>query len=77
MRCTISCNETHRYPYNFIYKLVLTTATIYPKIRSLTLKLLIKSKNVILSNKFDYIVPCETSLVLMVKRMFIYNIHHS
>ena len=77
MRCTVSHNKAHRYSYNFIYNVVPATASICPKIRYLTLKLLIKSKYFSLSYKFNYIAPCEASLVLMVMSMFIYNIHHS
>ena len=53
------------------------TASTYSKIKSLTLKLLIKLKNFSLNYKFDYIAQCEASLVLMVMSVFIYNIHHS
>ena len=57
--------------------MVLATVSICPKIRNITLKLLIKSKNFSLSYKFNYIAPCEASLVLMVMSIFIYNIHCS
>ena len=73
----VSHIETHRYPYNFIYKVVPVTGSIYPKIRNLTLKLLIKSKIFSFSYNFDYICSCETSLSLIVMSIFIYNIHHS
>ena len=77
MRCIISHNKTCRYPYNITYKVVPVTASTYPKIRSLTLNLLIKSKIFNFIYKFGYIAPCETSLVLIVMSVFIYNIHHS
>ena len=43
MRCTVICNETCQYPYDFIYKSVTVKATTYPKINILTLILLEKS----------------------------------
>ena len=77
MSCTISCNESCRYPCNFIYKVVPMTATMYPKIKNLTLKLPIKSKIFNLSYNFDYICLCETSLVLMEVSILTYKIHCS
>ena len=53
------------------------TANTYPKIKSLTLKLLAKMKIFNFSYTFDYIYSCEASLVLMVMSVIIYNIHHS
>ena len=53
------------------------TASTYPKIKSLTLKLVTEMKNLVLSYNFDYITQYEASLVLMVMSMFIYNTHHS
>ena len=70
-------NETCRYHYNFIYKVVLATASTCPKFKSLTLKLLSKMKIFNFSYTFDYIYPYEASLGLMVMSMFIHNIHHS
>ena len=57
--------------------MVTMTASICLKFKSLTLILLSKMKNLILSYKFDYIAQHEASLVLMVISMFIINIHHS
>ena len=47
------------------------------KNQSLTLILPLKMKNFNFSYKFDYIVPCETSLILMEASVTTYNIHHS
>ena len=46
MRCTVSCNEIHRYPYNYLYKAVPVTATICSKFKSLTLILPLKIKKI-------------------------------
>ena len=53
------------------------TTSIYPKFKSLTLILLSKMKNLVLSYKFDYIAQCEASLVLILMSIIIYNIYCS
>ena len=57
--------------------MVTMTTSKYPKLKSLTLQLLSKMKNLVLSYNFDYMAQREASLVLMVMSVFIYNIHHS
>ena len=53
------------------------TASTYQKFKSLSLLLLSKMNKFSFSYNFDYIAQHEASLVLMVKSVFIYNIHHS
>ena len=52
------------------------TASTYPKIKSLSLKLVTEIM-FSFSINFGYIAQHEASLVLMLKSIFIYNIHHS
>ena len=53
------------------------TASIYPKIKSLILKVFTEMKKTSFGYNFDYITPCETSLVLMPQSKIIYNVHCS
>ena len=59
MRCAIIHNETHQYPYNFIYKSVIVEATTYSKIKVLTLIHLEKSTN------FNCIMSLQDHIVLI------------
>ena len=75
MRCTVICNETHRYPYNFIYKTVLVEATTYPKIKVLTSILLKKMKTVKPSSIIKF--PLYHAIYLLYRAITSICLNHS
>ena len=76
-RCTVSHNKTHRFLWNIIYKIGPITASTYPKNQKINFKISHRNEKFSFSYNFDYIAQHETSLLLMLMSMVIYNIHCS